>query len=123
GEAARRLPQDEGKRYQPSHGVAEHDHRQAGMPGGDLVMDGSDVREHLGCRVAMPETARRSVRRRGSSMATMIVRIGVEAVAGEEFCKASVTLSMLCKPVVDLDHGLAGAFGDARIEPQRCSGA
>src|SRR5690606_35919631 len=95
---------------QATHGMAEDDHRQAGMLICDQIVDSKNIGEHFFDAVLVREHAGRRIRCPRAAVAAMVVRIDMEAMCSEMVGKALVARGVLGKAMVDL-HNSARWFG------------
>src|SRR5690606_14016465 len=113
------MSNDEVRSDQPAHGMAEQDDREPGMAGRDEVVHGRSVRDDLFGPVTA-EAARRGVGRGGPAMAAMVMRVDMEAPAGQEFREMRVAGGVFGEAMIDLDDGagVAVRFPDVELQPR-----
>ncbi len=101
-----------------AHGVAENDDREAGTLLSNVSVDGFHVLQKRSGGRLWPDMTERSTRRRGRSMAAMVMRIDVETVFRQKIRKTGIAGRMLCNTMVDLNRGTDLSTRPAREKAQ-----
>ncbi len=94
---------------------------RAGMLLGDPAMYGRDVCHHFADAIGLCKPAKWCVGRRGRAMATMVMRVDVEACRCQRVGKTAVALCVFGNAMIDVDDADGITVRPPAIERKRCA--
>ncbi|MNZ98562.1 hypothetical protein D3C78_1178510 [compost metagenome] len=111
------------KRHEAAHGMAEEDHRQAGVPFANHPAHRHDIGNDLFRAVLPAKTAERRICRSRAAMAAMVVGIDFETLLRHHIREPAIAACMVNQPVADHQHAARrGKGGGLVAKGDGCAG-